>query len=167
MPTLQAQGKRNLAEGLDVQPSDRAKEVAKDGKVPRSKGGRMRRRRNEHADLEVRLEDWGVWLLTPIKGISYRDRTMEADMMEYGCIVSGGGRGIVPDYQKSPRNAETDRAVKDMPEGWQRVVYARYVMRLKPAEIIEHLVCSRQHYDNELNQALAFLTGRLGFRYGA
>ena len=121
--------------------------------------------RNRFKALEIRLEDYGTWLVTPIPGLSCPSQTAEAVLIDYNQRIDSGLRSYAPEYSRSPREQETHRAVLDMPAEWQEAIFIKYAARLRPFEAVKALDCSNKHYNILINESLAYLSGKLGYTF--
>lgn len=79
--------------------------------------------------LLERLEHWGDWSVSPVRGIGYSEQTVEARMMEYGGITSGGEMEP-PDYMGDRRAREVEDAILAIDADQQVVMRAYYVYRM-------------------------------------
>ena len=124
------------------------------------------RRREKNTRLMIRLDDYGKWVLQPIHGISYKNRTIEAVMMELGGIYNDGNAcAAVPIYRPNKECAEISRIIDDMSPSWQKAIWAKHVVMLKDEEIKNGCGFTYQQCYKILKLAYPYMAGRLGLKW--
>ncbi len=113
--------------------------------------------------IKRRLESWGEAEAKPVPGLSYSDTTIEARMIEVGCITSGNAVRVIPSYRPNASNLEIDQAVHNLNKFQRRIVYDKYVKQLSDKQCMALSNRSKSSYYAELDSIYHFIAGWLKY----